>query len=275
MYEGYWGLRERPFHTTPDPRFLYRSSQHEEGLLRLLYAIQQRLGAGMLTGVYGCGKTTLARALIKELSNERFKIAFITNPKLTYVELMMLILQELGVNDLPTMRSEVLANRLFVRLKELLSHNMQEGKETVVIVDEAHVIEEREVFEGLRLLLNFQTDERYLLTLLLLGQPELKRKVDDLRPFEQRIAIKWHLGSLSDQETFAYLRHRLEIAGSTRELFTEEAVSAIHQASGGIPRRINRLCDLCLLAGMGQGASIVDRTIVEEEIAGLGEGRTA
>ena len=271
MYLEYWGLSTKPFHPTPDTRFLYRSPQHEEAISRLLYAVNERLGAALLTGVFGCGKTLVLHALMRQLPSDRYRVALLSNPKLSYLELLMWIVQDLGGENLPDRRDDVLVNVLLTKLRDILVSNMKEGKETVVIIDEAHVIDDPGTMEGLRMLLNYQTEERFLLTLILSGQPELGRKVEELRQFEQRISIKWHLDIFSATETAAYIHHRMTVAGARRRVFSEDALAAIHQASGGIPRRINRLCDICLLAGFGKKSKVIDAPIVTEELASLGE----
>lgn len=270
MYEAYWGLKEKPFQNTPDPKFLYHSQQHEEALSRMIYAVQERLGAALLTGVFGCGKTLVGRTLMKELHQEKYKVAFITTPQMSYVELLLLIAHELGRTDLPTKKTEVLTNVVFLALKEILDKNYKEGKETVILVDEAHIIQDPETFEGLRLLLNFQLEDRFLLTLLLLGQPELKNKVDEFRQLEQRIGIKCYLDHLSEEETKKYVAHRFQVGGGKNFPFTDEALQATYEYSGGIPRRINRLCDLSLLSGFVKKTKKITQEIIREEASSLG-----
>ena len=270
MYEAYWGLKEKPFHNTPDPRFLYHSQQHEEALSRLIYAIRERVGGALLTGVFGCGKTLLGRALMKEFNQEKYKVAFITNPQMSYLELLLLITQELGGGGLPTKKTEVLTNVVFLTLRDILNKNFKEGKETVIVIDEAHIIQDAETLEGLRLLLNFQLEDRFLLTLLLLGQPELRTKVDEFRQLEQRINIKCHLDHLNEQETGEYVAHRFKIAGGDQHPFTGEALKAIYDYSGGIPRRVNRLCDLSLLSAFGKNVRTIDPQVIKEEVTALG-----
>ena len=270
MYEAYWGLKEKPFQNTPDPRFLYHSTQHEEALSRLIYAVQERVGGALLTGVFGCGKTLLGYTLKKELTQEKYKVAFLTNPQMSYLELLLLITHELGAGGLPTKKTEVLTNVVYLALKDILNKNYKEGKETVIVVDEAHIIQDPEVFEGLRLLLNFQLEDRFLLTLVLMGQPELRTRVDEFRQLEQRISIKCHLDNLSKEDTEKYIAHRFQIAGGKVSPFSDSALKTIFDYSGGIPRRINRLCDLSLLAGFGKKLKKIDDKTVHEEIASLG-----
>lgn len=265
MYEQYWGLSEKPFLNTPDPRFLYHSSQHEEALTRLMYAVNERIGAAMLAGVFGCGKTVIARTLLKELMAAKYKTAYIANPRLDDVDLLRMIVYHLDATQPPTRKTDVLN-----KLEEILLNNMKNGKETVIVIDEAHAITDDSIFEEIRLLLNFQLEDRFLLTLLLLGQPELRKKIDKNIQLEQRINIKCSLSSLSKQDAHNYILHRLKIANRSDPIFTKEAISSIFEHSGGIPRRINRLCDICLLAGFGRKVDRIDTDIVREEIKGLG-----
>lgn len=264
MYERYWGLTEKPFENTPDPRFIYYSSQHEEALSRFLYVVREGKGAAMLTGVFGCGKTLLGRTLLKELGKDTYRTAFISNPHLSYTELLMHIVYNLGSRDLPTRKSEVLLNTILERLNEILENNMRDGKKTIVIIDEAHVIKDIEVWEELRLILNFQLADKFLLTLLLLGQPELNELVDSNKQFLQRIAVRYHLDHLNEQETKEYILHRLSVSGRTGPVFTDAAYKLIHAKSGGIPRRINHISDLALFTGFGKELSLIAEDIIEE-----------
>lgn len=266
MYQEYWGLKEMPFENTPDPRFLYYSTQHEEAFSRLLYAIKGHKGAAMLTGVFGCGKTILGRALFNELSKGSYKTVMITNPQLTYQEFLRTIAKHLGSTKLPERKSDLLTDFLLDEINEILTNNMRDGKDTVIIVDEAHIIKDTEVFEELRLLLNFQLEDKFLLTLILMGQPELKDKIDNIKQLKQRIAVQYHLGQLSYEDTVSYIRHRLEVAGNTGEIFTEKVLKLIHEQSGGIPRRINQICDLSLFSGFDQKIEVINAKIVSDVI---------
>lgn len=270
MYREYWGLKEMPFENTPDPRFLYHSSQHEEGLSRLLYVVQQHKGAGMLTGVFGCGKTVLGRALYNILNKNVYQIAFINNPHLKSVELLRAIARQLGAENLPEKITEMSADHFTEVINNILLNNAKDGKETLVIVDEAHVIEDTEVFEELRLLLNFQLENRFLLTLLLMGQPELKERVHKNKQFVQRIAIGYHLEPLKKEEILNYIAHRLSVAGASKTLFSDDAIELIFENSGGIPRRINQVCDMGLTTGFIKKVDKVDSGIISEAVDSLG-----
>lgn len=264
MYEAYWSLKEKPFENTPDPRFLYHSAQHEEGLYRLLYAVKEQKGAAIMTGVFGCGKTLLGRTMLRELSKDIYRIGYLSNPQMSYVELIMAIATSLGVSGLPTKKTEVMINVILDEIGKALENNMKDGRKTVVIIDEAHVIEDKQVWEGLRLILNYQLEDRFLLTLLLLGQPELKENIDNNKQLSQRIAIRCHLGHMNQEDTHNYVLHRLKIAGREEPLFTEDALKSIYEKSGGIPRRINHICDLALLTGFGRKATKIDGHIISE-----------
>jgi len=266
MYEAYWGLNEKPFENTADPRFLYYSKQHEEAFTRLIYAIQEQKGAAVLSGVFGCGKTVVAQAVLSSLSKGKYETAFVINPQLSHVELLREILYDLGLKDnLPAQKTDILH-----ALNETLHHNMDNGKQTIVIIDEAHLIEDRLIFEELRLLLNFQYKNKFLLTLILLGQPELKEKINNIKQLAQRIAIKYHLSGLTETETLEYVHHRLRIAGvQLKEIFDNSALKIIYEQSGGIPRRINQICDMALLTGFGGQKEIINEEIIMEVVKDL------
>lgn len=270
MYEQHWKLKEKPFQNTPDPRFLYASDQHEDALMKLTYTVTEGLGAGMLTGIFGCGKTLLGHTLAQSIGPDRYKIGYINNPLMDSVEMLRSIVRSLKSVELPNLRSELMADACLEDLNKVLVNNMQDGKQTIVVIDEAHSITDPKIFEEIRLLLNFQMENKFLLTLLLLGQPELRNKVDDIKPLEQRIAIKCHLKEFGLEDTKQYIRHRLEVAGRKDTIFTDDALQAIQDKSGGIPRRINRICDISLLTGFGRKADKVDAALVNKSLAEFG-----
>jgi general secretion pathway protein A len=257
MYEAYWGLTEPPFDNSPNPKFLYLSPEHEEAFVRLMYAVRNRKGCAMLTGEYGCGKKTLSRALIQRLEAERYEIGLLTNPSWTSVEFLSEILYQLGVEN-----TEAHKPQLLHRLNEVFFTNYREGRDSVIIVDEAQLVSDDAVFEELRLLMNFQTDDRFLVTILLIGSPELTAKVRRLKHLDQRIAIRYHLNTLDDTHTARYIAHRLTMAGQTRQIFTDEAVKLVFDFTRGTPREINNLCDIALLVGYGKKVSQIDETVI-------------
>ena len=208
----------------------------------------------------------MVQALLDEISQEKYKTAIINNPQIEYVELLRAIVRSLKAIILPQKKTELSADYLLEVLGEILQNNMRGGKETVIIIDEAHIIQDERVFEELRLLLNFQVRERFLLTLLMLGQPELKQKVEDNKQLEQRIAVKYYIDALNLEDTKRYIQHRLAVAGQTGQIFTDGALKLIQEYSGGIPRVINHLCDICLLSGFSKEARAIDEEIVKQEI---------
>ncbi len=255
-YLPHWGLLHCPFENTPDPRYYFPSSHHQEALHRLLYGIQARKGAVMLTGEIGCGKTLMSRALLQQLPADTYDTALIAAPAFEATHLLREILYQLGVDSAGT------GGDLLHRLNDRLLDNYKRGLDTVLIIDEAQAIRDERMFEEIRLMLNFQLNDRFLLTLVLLGQPELKARVESITQLSQRIAIRHHLSPFTAQETAEYVRYRINRAGGHKETFTDEACFLIHSESGGIPRRINSLCDLCLLIGFMDHVRVIDRPIV-------------
>lgn len=256
-YEEHWELQAPPFDNVPDPRYYFPSTKHEEALHRLLYGVEARKGAVMLTGEIGCGKTLLSRALILHLSKKKYDIALIADPSIGVSELLKELLYQLG------MEGQGAKVDLLHRLNSRLLENMKKGVDTVLIIDEAQAIRDDQIFEELRLLLNFQLNDRFLLTMVLMGQPELRGRVTAIRQLAQRVAIRYHLAAFTAEETARYIASRLKRAGCARDLFTKYALLRIFQQSGGIARNINTLCDLCLLLGYMEKADKIDAATVE------------
>jgi general secretion pathway protein A len=267
MYEKYWNLSEKPFENAPNPRFLYHSQRHEEALSRMLYAIRERKGGAVLTGEYGSGKTLLSRVILQELNDEQYQSALIFNPKLSSFNFLKEIVYQLG-SDISSLTNKI---HVLHTLNEILYKNRRDNKNTVIVVDEAQAIGNKESFEELRLLLNFQLNDNFLLTLILLGQPELKGKIKDLPQLRQRLAIRFHLTALSMKETKEYIQHRLKVVGAQEPIFLEEALSEIYRFSAGIPRRINNICDMALLVSCGAKLDKIDRKIIREVAEDLEE----
>lgn len=257
MYQAHWKLREKPFENTPDPRYLYYSRKHEEALSRMLYAVRERKGAALLTGEYGSGKTLLSRVLLQELSSAQYKSAIIFNPKLPALELINEIANQLS-GDTSSLLSKTDAIH---NINEILYRNEKENKHTVVIIDEAQSILDEDSFEELRLLLNFQLNDKFLLTIFLLGQLELREKIHNLPQLKERIAVRYNLTALSEEDTKKYIQHRLKVA-SSEDIFQDDAYSEIYRFSGGIPRKINNICDMALLVGYGEETSKIDGKII-------------
>ncbi len=263
MYESFYGLRARPFGKSPDPAYLYESRAHAEALARIVTAAEDR-DLAVLTGVVGAGKTTLTRALVDRLAEtfgEHAHVVLLVNPRLSPSELLSVFAERLGIDPVPKTKTKLL-DALLARLFEI----HEAGGITLLVVDEAHLIPSKAVFEELRLLLNLTLDDSALLGLLLVGQEELRTRLakKDLRSFAQRIGVAFHLEPLDRDDVGAYIDHRLAIAGRHEPLFTDDAVGLIHQASGGVPRKINVLGQAALLVGYGLEADRVDRAIVDD-----------
>lgn len=265
MYLDHWRLKERPFENTPDPRFLYYSPKHEEALARLTYAIQERKGSALLTGEYGSGKTVLSRALEALLDNTRYKLVFITNPRISAFEFLVGIAKRLGAKEISERKID-----LIDAIHEMLDRNVAVGRDTIVVIDEAQLIEDRDTLEEIRLLLNYQNNDRFLLTLVLVGQPELREKINAIPPLKQRMEIRYHLAALNAEETKAYIRHRLSIAGTREEIFSEESIRIVYEYSKGLPREINNFCDLTLFTAFAKKAKVVDEGITQEVLKDFG-----
>jgi general secretion pathway protein A len=245
MYTSFFGLSDKPFSITPDPRYLFMSERHAEALAHLLYGINEAGGFIQLTGEVGTGKTTVVRTLLERLPGHA-DVAVILNPRLTPIEFLLAICQELGifVRDEDEDSVKGLVDILNTRL--LAAH--AKGRRVVVIVDEAQNLS-TETLEQVRLLTNLETATHKLLQIILIGQPELRELLgrEDLRQLAQRITGRYHLDPLSRDESVAYVKHRLKVAGSTSEIFTPAALNELHQHSRGIPRLINIICDRALL----------------------------
>ena len=244
MYQHYFGLAEAPFSIAPDPRYLYLSQRHQEALAHLLYGVGGDGGFVLLTGEVGAGKTTVCRCLLQQIP-ESCDVAYIFNPKLTVEELLSTICVEFGI-ACPSGNASV---KVFVDcINAYLLDAHARGRHTVLIIDEAQNLS-AEVLEQMRLLTNLETNERKLLQIILLGQPELALMLDrpELRQLSQRIVARYHLGPLTKPEVAAYVRHRLEISGARRQLFPAALMGRLYRLSGGVPRVINVLCDRALL----------------------------
>ena len=256
MYAAYFGLREPPFSITPDPRYLYMTERHREALAHLLYGVGEGGGFVQLTGEVGTGKTTLCRCLLEQLPPHA-DVALILNPRMTSRELLAAVCDEFGIAYLAGTSS---VKELVDGLYRYLLDAHTRGRRTVLIVDEAQNLP-ADVLEQIRLLTNLETDSDKLLQIILIGQPELINLLDgeNLRQLAQRITARYHLQPFTEEETRAYVRHRLQVAGRTRGLFTDRAIKRVHRESGGIPRLVNVICDRALL-----GAYALDRTHVDE-----------
>lgn len=261
MYLNYWKFKKFPFENVPDPDFFYLSNSHKEGLTRLIYTAQMRKGSAMLSGEIGCGKTTLTMVYLRELPEDKYDVGIIVNPKLDPNEFLQEVLYQFGIDDIPD--SKIKCLRV---LNEKMLANLDAGKETLLIVDEAQILNES-TFEEIRLLLNFQLNNRFLMTIILIGQPELRKKVREIEQLNQRIAIKYHLTPFNFEDTEKYIIFRQQKAGGKDNVFSDEAIVKIFDYTRGVPRRINNLCDLSLLIGSSKNQNIISKNIVENIIS--------
>src|ERR1035437_7196801 len=261
MYQSYFGLTDAPFSIAPDPRYLYMSQRHQEALAHLLYGVNGGGGFVLLTGEVGAGKTTVCRCLLEQIP-ESCDVAYIFNPRQTVAELLSTICAEFGI-DCPADNTSVKVYVDCINTYLLDAH--ARGRHTVLIIDEAQNLS-ADVLEQMRLLTNLETSQRKLLQIILLGQPELAVMLarPELSQLAQRIIARYHLGPLARLEVAAYVRHRLGVSGTQRQLFPAALTGRLYRLSGGIPRIINVLCDRALLGTYVQGRERVDRATLRQ-----------
>ena len=268
MYESYWQLNQKPFDNTADPRFYYPDESRQSALLKLRYAIENRRGGALLSGVSGCGKTLLAGMLKQMLGEQYAPLVHLVFPQMPTTELLGYVADQLEGTQPGSTTAGV---RVSVqRIERFLAGNVEQERHAVVIIDEAHLLEDARTFETLRLLLNFEPAERPGLTLVLSGQPALLPLLERLPQMEERLAVKCLLRPFNPQETAEYVQHRLKAAGATREIFPREALQALHALTHGVARQINRICDLSLLIGYGQSSRMINAASVEEALKTMG-----
>ena len=258
MYTEFYGLGEKPFSLTPDPRFLFLSASHREALAHVLYGIEQGEGFISVTGEVGTGKTTLCWTLLERLGPDT-EVAFVFNPTLSGEELLRAISVELGLPSEGLTRAQ-----LGDQLNRFLLEQRRMGRRVLLIVDEAQNLQPQ-TLEEIRLLSNLETATSKLIQILLFGQPELDAKLDsrELRQLRQRISVRWGLQALGLDETREYVRHRLRMAsGGKSDIFEDAALREVYRRSGGIPRIVNLICDRSLLAGYAAGQGRVGPDLV-------------
>ena len=267
MFESYWQLACNPFDNDADQRFFFRSDTHQGALLKLRYLIENRKGAGLLVGGTGFGKTFIIEALAQQMSESHGPFVHIVFPQLSPEELLAYLAVELGA-DANQVGSEAGGlDRTIREIEGLLAKYGDQGRHPVIVVDEAHLIEDMRVFQALRLLLNFQQHSRTCFSLILSGQPELLSRIRRMAQFEERLGVKCLLRPLTHEETVSYISWRLQAAGATKPIFESQAVTTLFELSGGVPRRINRLCDMSLLVGYADESS----SICSEQVEAVSE----
>ncbi len=261
MYESYWQLKQRPFDNQADPRFYYPSESHQAALLKLRYAIENRRGGALLAGESGAGKTLVANMLREMLSEEFSPLVHVVFPQMSCPELMGYLADELEGCDTTATHTGV--PQSVRRIKRFLADNTAAGRHAVLIVDEAHLLDGADTFESLRMLLNFESTGQPGLTLVLTGQTGILPTLERMPQFEERLGVKCLIRSFTERETAAYVAHRLQVAGATRQIIEPDAYPTLHALTHGIARRINRLCDLTLLIGFAEERRIITATQFE------------
>ena len=267
MYKSHFGLTRNPFEISPDPEFLYSTDAHREALAAMYYGIRGHSGVVVLTGEVGTGKTLIIRCLLQVLSENKLASAYVFNPKLSALQLLQYIAGDLG---LPPTRSK---SELLLKLNHFLIERHRQDLETVLIVDEAQLLQ-KDLLEEIRLLTNLETSQQKLLQIVLAGQPELEKKLDskNLRQLKQRVTFRCNLSPFSPEDTGHYIRHRLQVAGAgagADKIFSEETVLMIHEYSNGIPRLINTICNNALVSGYASHAHSISGMIISEVAADL------
>jgi general secretion pathway protein A len=262
MYTKFYGLREKPFEITPDPRFLYLSENHKEALAYLTYAVRERKGFTVITGEVGTGKTTLVQTLLSRLDGNT-RTAYLFNPKLGSTDFLHYICEDLGIKGQKRSKGQYLAS-----LHNFLMSCYARNENVVLIIDEAHTLDPK-LLEEVRLLTNLETPKSKLLQVVLMGQPELNEILNcpQFRQLKQRISLRYHMQPLNKEETREYIKKRMRMAGTVDpDIFTPKAVKVIYKYSKGIPRLINIVCDNALLAGYAADQKVIGKSIVREVI---------
>ena len=261
MYETYWKLKHKPFEGGTDARSYYPGEAHQGALLKLRYVIESHHGAALLAGGFGVGKTLLVRLLAEQLPDRFQPLVHVVYPQMPADDLLAVLAAELGAaapaTPSPTVADSVLA------IQRRLASAVHQGKHTVVAIDDAQLLEGRRTFEALRLLLNFEVAGRPALTLLLAGQPNLLPALERMPQLDERLGAKCLLRPFTIEETVSYIQHRLASAGAKHAIFEDAALELLFDLTLGVPRRINRLCDLALLIGFADERSTIGTTQIQ------------
>lgn len=256
MYESYWQLDEKPFENSADPRFYYPGESHQAALLKLRYAIENRRGGALLTGEGGSGKT-LVVGMLRQVLGEGFSpFVHLVFPQMSTTDLLAYLAGELDGAKASSNGCRV--HDSIRRIEHFLAENSEGGRHAVVVVDEAHLIDNAQTLEAMRLLMNFESAGGPGLTLLLVGQTGLLPTLERMSQLDQRLGVKCLTRRFTEQETAGYVAHRLKVAGASREIFEPDSLETLHRLTHGIARQINRLCDLALLIGFAEERRTLD-----------------
>jgi len=257
MYLNYWGLEQHPFDDVADASFFFNSPTTKMVCDDLRHALVRRRGAILITGEIGCGKTTMSQKVLLGMPPDRYDVAWVTNPRLQPEQMLREIAHqlnlELGSGD---------RNYIIRQIQTQMIHNAEQGRDSIICIDEAQGMPAPDTFEELRLLLNFQLENRFLVTLLFVGQPELQEMVAAIPQLMQRMALNLTLGKYPLTETTHYILHRLRAAGCKQPIITRQAANAIFRHTQGVPRRVNHLMDHTLTVGMRNQAKVIDDKLV-------------
>ncbi len=266
--ENFYGLKEQAFSNTPDSRFYFESGQHSEALVRMLHTVDTMKGLTVVLGDIGTGKTLLARKALEMLEQDpqyEATLLVIIHSDITAEWMLKKIAHQLGVENPGDTKTQIIA-----QLTERIMRIHQEGRKAVVVIDEANMLQNKEIFEEFRGLLNLEVPGRKLISFVFLGLPELEKYLALDPPLLQRVAMKIIIKSLPRESTEQYIRHRLGVAGCTKDIFTNNAYQKIFDYTKGIPRLINTICDNALLEGYLLKRELIDADIIEQVVMDLG-----
>lgn len=263
MYESYWNLKQNPFDGYPDAKFFFESETHQAALLKLRYLVENRKGAGLLVGGGGYGKSFLLHVLAQQLGEQHGPLVPVLFPQMSPSELLAYIAAELGAKSSDDDLEPQSVDRTIRQIQEVLVKYAERNRHPVIAIEEAHLIDNPQVFQALRLLLNFQPQHGGAFTLILSGQRDLLSRIRRLPQLEERLTVKCLLRPLTYEETLGYVTHRMRAAGQEQSAFEPSAFDMLFELSGGIPRRINRLCDLALLVGFADGSTAISSSQLE------------